>query len=49
MTRRRTDPATHDYIQRRRADGKTDREATRCLKRYLARHLYRHMQAHATP
>jgi transposase len=48
MTRRRTDPATHDYLQRRRADGKTDREATRCLKRYLARHLYRHMQAHAT-
>jgi transposase len=49
LTRRRIDPATNDYLNRRRADGKTDREAIRCLKRYLARHLYRHMQAHATP
>jgi hypothetical protein len=27
--------------QRRRAEGKTDREIRRCIKRYLARHLYR--------
>ena len=29
------------YIQRRLEDGKTRREANRCLKRYLARNLYR--------
>jgi transposase len=32
---------TIDYIARRREDGKTSREASRCLKRYLARNLYR--------
>jgi transposase len=40
-TRKRSHPATIDYISRRRQDGKTTREANRCLKRYLARHLYR--------
>jgi hypothetical protein len=29
------------YAQRRRAEGKTDRDIRRCIKRYLARHLYR--------
>jgi len=29
------------YINRRIQDGKTRREANRCLKRYLARNLYR--------
>jgi transposase len=48
-TRRRSHPTTTAYVTRRRAEGKTDREITRCLKRYLARHLYRHMQTHATP
>ena len=48
MTRRRIDAATDTYIQRRRANGHTDRDAIRSLKRYLARHLYRHMQANAT-
>ena len=32
---------TQTYTQRRRAEGKTDREIRRCIKRYLARHLYR--------
>ena len=32
---------TIDYIERRVHDGKSRREATRCLKRYLARNLYR--------
>jgi transposase len=32
---------TQAYVQRRRAEGKTDREIRRCIKRYLARHLYR--------
>jgi transposase len=41
VTRMRCHPATIAYVQRRRADGKTDKEIRRCIKRYLARHLYR--------
>jgi hypothetical protein len=41
VTRRRTHPPTIDYINRRTQEGKSRREATRCLKRYLARNLYR--------
>jgi hypothetical protein len=41
VTRKRTHPATIAYIERRIQEGKTRREATRCLKRYLARSLYR--------
>ncbi|MHC3475677.1 IS110 family RNA-guided transposase [Streptomyces sp. 7R007] len=36
-------PQTRAYVDRRRTEGKTDREIRRCLKRYLARHLYRHL------
>jgi hypothetical protein len=41
VTRKRSDPATIAYIERRLQEGKTRREANRCLKRYLARSLYR--------
>ena len=41
VTRKRTHSPTIAYIERRLAEGKTRREATRCLKRYLARNLYR--------
>jgi transposase len=41
ITRKRSHPATIAYIQRRVQEGKTKREANRCLKRYLARSLYR--------
>jgi transposase len=41
VTRRRTHPATIAYIERRLQEGKSRREAIRCLKRYLARNLYR--------
>jgi hypothetical protein len=34
-------PETRAYVQRRRAEGKTDREIRRCIKHYLARHLFR--------
>jgi transposase len=44
LHRRQHDPATRDYIERRIAEGKTRRDATRRLKRYLARHLYRLLQ-----
>jgi transposase len=41
VTRKRLHPPTIDYIARRIQEGKTRREANRCLKRYLARNLYR--------
>ncbi|MEJ7569306.1 MAG: IS110 family transposase [Gaiellaceae bacterium] len=44
LHRRQHDAATKDYIARRVAEGKTQREAVRLLKRYLARHLYRLLQ-----
>lgn len=40
LSRLRSDQRTRDYIERRTADGKTRREAIRCLKRYLARDIY---------
>jgi hypothetical protein len=48
VTRRRTHPATIAYIERRLTEGKTRREANRCLKRYLARSLYRLLE-HGPP
>ncbi len=44
LHRRQHDPTTQAYIDRRVAEGKSRREATRLLKRYLARHLYRLLQ-----
>jgi transposase len=41
ITRARIDPTTRAYIERKRAEGKTKREALRCLKRYLARLFHR--------
>lgn len=49
LSRRAHDPATIAYLQRRQHEGKTSREALRCLKRYLARSLYRHLQALPQP
>lgn len=42
-------PATRDYVARRTAEGKTNREIKRCLTRYIARDLYRLLEngAHA--
>jgi transposase len=48
VTRKRTHPATIAYIERRLQEGKTRREANRCLKRYLARSLYRLLE-HGPP
>jgi transposase len=36
LTTLRADPATRAYAQRRRAEGKTNREIKRCLVRYVA-------------
>jgi transposase len=45
LTRLRTDPATRAYADRRRAQGKTNREIKRCLIRYVARQLYRLLES----
>ena len=45
LTRLKKDTETQDYADRRRAQGKTDREIKRCLKRYVARELYRLLEA----
>ena len=45
LTRLKKDTPTQDYADRRRAQGKTDREIKRCLKRYVARELYRLLEA----
>jgi len=34
-------PRTQAYFEKRRAEGKTDREIRRCLKRYVAREIYK--------
>lgn len=44
ITRMRNDADTIAYIQRRRAEGKTDREIKRCLKRYVTRQLFRQLE-----
>ena len=38
-----------DYIERRRREGKSTREAIRCLKRYLARRVWRLLQPPTPP
>jgi transposase len=49
LTRPRHDPATRAFAERRRGEGKTDREIKRCLKRYIARQLYRQLEAGQPP
>ena len=49
VTRRRIHQPTIAYIERRISEGKTRREANRCLKRYLARSLYRLLENGAPP
>jgi transposase len=44
VTRARCHPETRDYIAHRRAQGKTNRDAIRCLKRHLARRLWHLLQ-----
>jgi transposase len=41
LSRGRTDPATRAYLDRRHGEGKTKKEALRCLKRHLARRVWR--------
>jgi transposase len=48
LSRARTDPATRAYLDRRHSEGKTKREAIRCLKRHLARRIW-HVLYVSTP
>lgn len=45
LTRMRIDPETRAYVEKRRAQGLSDREIRRLLKRYIARQAYRHLNA----
>ncbi|WP_349931701.1 IS110 family transposase [Glutamicibacter mishrai] len=41
ITRMTHDDETRIYVEKRRAEGKTDREIRRCIKRYLARRVFK--------
>ena len=45
VTKGRLDPDTAAYLARKQADGKSRREALRCLKRHLARRVWRLLQS----
>jgi transposase len=45
VTQARVHPPARAYLERRQAEGKTRREALRCLKRHLARTVYRTLRA----
>jgi transposase len=47
LSRLRHDHDTRAYADRRRAQGKTDRDIKRCLKRYIARQPYRQLESAA--
>lgn len=49
LARLRWDKRTQHYIRRRVAEGKTRREAIRCLKRYICREIYRDITATPDP
>jgi len=46
VTRARCHPETRAYIERKRSEGKTNRDAIRCLKRHLARRVWLLLQPH---
>jgi transposase len=49
ITKGRLDPDTAAYLARKQAEGKSRREALRCLKRHLARRIWRLLQPPAAP
>ena len=44
VTRLRCHPETRDYVARKRAEGKSTKEAIRCVKRHLARRIWHLLQ-----
>jgi hypothetical protein len=49
LVRLRTDPDTRAYVARRTAEGKSRRDAKRCLRRIIARQLYRLLERYDQP
>jgi transposase len=49
LVRLRTDPDTRAYVARRTAEGKSRRDAKRCLRRVIARQLYRLLERYDQP
>jgi transposase len=49
LVRLRTDPDTRAYMARRTAEGKSRREAKRCLRRVIARQLFRLLERYDRP
>jgi len=49
VTRARCHPETRTYLDRKRAEGKSTKEAIRCLKRHLARRVWHLLTAAAPP
>jgi transposase len=49
LVRLRTDPDTHAYMARRTAEGKSRRDAKRCLRRVIARQLFRLLERYDQP
>jgi transposase len=45
VTRARSHPETRAYIERKRAEGKSTKDAIRCLKRHLTRRIWHLLQA----
>jgi hypothetical protein len=45
ITRMAWEERTRIYFERRRREGKSDREIQRCLKRYIARHFFRILES----
>ena len=49
LRRRHQEPETMAYFARRRAEGLTDRDITRCLKRHVANEVYAALLSHREP
>jgi transposase len=49
VTKARVDPETAAYLTRKQAEGKSRREALRCLKRHLARRVFKLLQPAPPP
>jgi transposase len=49
LVRLRTDPDTRTYLARRTAEGKSRRDAKRCLRRVIARQLFRLLERYDQP
>jgi transposase len=49
LSRLRWEARSRNYLQRRITEGKTHREAMRCLKRYVAREIYQLIKPRPEP